>query len=168
MSDSTGLSDTLRHMAQNPPSDKVDLGDASPAPDESPSDHAEHGPLALNDDSGGAYGLAAHEEHSPHADGAAMPSAPYIPTRPLRNGHDHGLKAMAIPIFTTVGGLLLVPAVWAVLVLAHVPVWASESDSATLMALVMLACWPISGILLLGAFVFYKQTRPRPKSEPLA
>lgn len=77
------------------------------------------------------------------------------PSAPRKQGNS--LKATAVPLFFTVGALLLIPGVWSVLTLAGYDTFGSDRESAKTMALIMLACWPISIILLVTAVFLFKQ-----------
>lgn len=70
-------------------------------------------------------------------------------TKPPSSG---GLKAVASPVLITVGLLMLIPAVWAVLFLSGSIT--SDKHDARVMAFVMLACWPIA-IALIGGGVWF-------------
>jgi hypothetical protein len=182
MPDSGGLSDTLRNMADRPPSDKVDLGDEAleghDLTEPLPAGHSEQVDLAVDDESGEMIGAVMHEGGEAGESGefggtydlaAPPPTVSYTAAaaQTNRKRHDHSLKAMMVPVFFTVGALLLIPAIWSVLLLLGFDwVWARKSESATLMAVVMLSCWPISGILLFGAAYFYRQIRSQVDTPP--
>jgi hypothetical protein len=178
MADSGDLSDTLRKMAENPPSDKVDLGDVDLEPDGTmeplPPGAAEQMDLELDDESGEMIGAVMHDAgvggESGGAYDVATTPAPVSytasSTRTAKKREDHSLKAMMVPVFFTVGALLLVPAIWSVLLLLGFDVPLRKSESSTPMALVMLACWPISGVLLFGASFFYRQIRGQAAAAP--
>lgn len=63
---------------------------------------------------------------------------------------------IAVKVCMVVGMLLFVPALWAVLQLAGVPVPRHDADGAGAMALLMLVCWPIGILLVAGAFYYSK------------
>jgi len=81
---------------------------------------------------------------------------PPTPRRPPANP----LKALAAPAMLGVAALLLIPGVWAVLLLAGVEVPNAQRDGARTMAVAMLIAWPI--VLLLAAmagFVWWSSKR---------
>src|SRR5687768_959396 len=90
-------------------------------------------------------------------DFARDPARPVGYRRPVPQASGDGLKAIAIPILATVGVLLLVPGVWAILLLSGAQVWSSHRSSARPMALAMLVCWPIALALFGAAMMFFKQ-----------
>ncbi len=57
-----------------------------------------------------------------------------------------------------VGGLLLVPAVWATLLLGGANVWGAARQDANRMATAMLVCWPLA-MALVGAGIYYSRRR---------
>ena len=59
-----------------------------------------------------------------------------------------------------VGGLLLIPAVWATLLLGGANVWGAARQDANRMATAMLVCWPLA-IALVGAGIYYSRRRGR-------
>ena len=78
-------------------------------------------------------------------------------TPPLRKSNSHDLKATAAPLLATVGGLLMVPALWSALLLIGVGVPGSGRDDARPMAAVMLVSWPIAICLIAASVVFFRQ-----------
>jgi len=88
---------------------------------------------------------------------AAAPQSSPPPSRrrtPPKRKPTGGMKGVAIPVLITVGGLLLIPAIWAALLLAGAI--DSQREGAQTMAYAMLACWPIALILFAAAgFYFY-------------
>ena len=76
----------------------------------------------------------------------------------MRKSKTHDLKATAAPLLGTVGVLLLIPAFWALLLLAGVGVPGSAREDSRGMAAVMLTCWPIAICLIITAVIFFKQT----------
>jgi hypothetical protein len=99
---------------------------------------------------------------------AEAPSSGYAPApssssyRPPKRGPKRKsslLKASAAPILLTVGALLLVPGVWALMLLSGRSVWQSDREDAASMAKVMLACLPLGLILISSAVVFFVQLR---------
>ena len=75
-----------------------------------------------------------------------------------RKQTDH-LKVAAVPILAIVGVLLLIPAVWAVLLLTGTPVWHHQRTGARSMAAVMLICGPIALAMFCGAAYYGTQLR---------
>jgi hypothetical protein len=160
---SDGLSDVLRQMAENP--------DAKPEPDAGQAlpdgvVHAEGEDDLLvgevDDESGdivasssGGNGAAPPEATSA-ARAAARPGAASRTYRPS-GPPSPGLKAVAVPVLLTVGVLLLIPGVWAILLLCGADVWKSDDSSAKSVALIMLLCWPIAACLLAAAAVYLYQ-----------
>lgn len=83
-------------------------------------------------------------------------------------GNDN-IKSTFAPVLFTVGLLMMVPAIWAVLLLMGydhflgIPLPGTNQDDPTqmeqaeLMAWVMMACWPIGLILLIAAIVMFVQ-----------
>ena len=131
------------------------------APGDAPSDPAAAGPAAPTapaaqeaDDPGAALTAAL-------ADAAPTPTpGPRVPRPPGRRRKKglQDIKPVAAPILGTVGAMLMVPAIWAVMILQEYEIWASDRSDAVLMAKVMLICWPIALILLASAAVFFWQT----------
>ena len=78
-------------------------------------------------------------------------------TRPRSSKANQGLKATAAPLLGTVGVLLLIPGVWAVLTLSGMNVAGSAREDAQAMAWAMLVCWPIAICLLVTAIIFFVQ-----------
>ncbi len=69
------------------------------------------------------------------------------------------LKKVAVPMLITVGVLLMIPGLWALLVLGGVEIFGSTKQGARGMAMVMLLCWPIALLLIFGAFYFIVELR---------
>ena len=69
------------------------------------------------------------------------------------------LKKVAVPMLITVGLLLMIPGLWALLVLGGVEIFGSAKQGARGMAMVMLLCWPIALLLIFGAFYFIVELR---------
>ena len=136
-SSASGLSDVLRQMADNT-TDHLEATAAATGPS------AEELPAA--EDMAEAY-------DSGEIDGSASVARPRRPVRTAASANQP-LKAAAVPVLFTVGALLLVPAVWAVLLLGGANVWHAQRPDAQRMAVVMLACWPIA-LSLFGAGVFF-------------
>ena len=122
--------------------------------------------MAESDDAEGEEGLlgeveveddAEQEEAAEQFDFTPSPRSSHPRPVVKREDPNQSLKAVAIPLLITIGALLLVPAVWAVLILCGAHVWRWENPNAKAMALVMLMCWPIAGILIAAAVFFYKQ-----------
>ncbi len=88
---------------------------------------------------------------------AAAPRKATHQRPPMRKSKTHDLKATAAPLLATVGVLLLVPAIWAALLLIGVGVPGAARDDARPMAAVMLASWPIAICLIAASVVFFKQ-----------
>lgn len=90
-----------------------------------------------------------------------------------KNTNNEQFKALSAPVLITVGGLLLVPAIWAVLLLTGQTVWASDRPNAQLMAKVMLVCWLIAIPLMAAGFTFgvqvllARRARQRAQAKPL-
>jgi|GEM_PF-5645780 len=100
---------------------------------------------------------------------AASSSATAAPrrtsVRPKRK-KDNSLKATAVPILITVGCLLLVPAIWAVMILGgSETAWGAERENASSMAKIMLVCWPLALILIISALVMIVQMLRDKKRE---
>lgn len=113
---------------------------------------------AVEDESAGDVAAAAASFQS------QMASAPR-PSPVRRVGGKHSeFKAVAAPILLTVGVMLLIPAFWAVLVLAGAGVPMSEREDAVTMAKVMLLCWPLAISLLLPALIIFGQLHARKKN----
>lgn len=62
------------------------------------------------------------------------------------------LRSAMVPVLCFVGVLLLIPAVWAVMLLAGAAVWHHERQDAIAMASVMLVCGPIACAMFAGAW----------------
>ena len=146
--DSGGLSDALRRMANakllaSPPSEA--------RRDPNPETGAGGGPERV---------LLAQLDEEP--DPGPRPEGRRAPPR-TATGHDQ-IKAVAVVLLLSVAGLLLIPAVWATLLLVGIRVWGSARPDAAKMAMGMLACWPIAVGLVSGAVLFYVQLRRSARS----
>jgi len=73
------------------------------------------------------------------------------------------LKATAAPVLMTFGLVMLVPAVWAVLILMGIEAPMHERESVDKMALFMLVCWPIGLALFAGGIFFMVQSMKQKK-----
>ncbi len=127
------IADALRHHAQ------------PPAPREEEAFAAE-----IDDESGDVVGEVTQEP----AFEAPPPTTRRAPTR--RKNNNDGLKQVMAPVFITVGALMLVPALWALLHLLGITT--STKPNANLMAYVMLLCWPIALALIATGSVLVVQT----------
>lgn len=139
--DSGGLSDALRRMANakllaSPPSEA--RRDPNPATG-----------------AGGGPGRVILAQFDDESDLGPRPEGRRAPPR-IAAGHDQ-IKAVAVVLLLGVAGLLLIPAVWAALLLMGIKVWGSARPDAAKMAMGMLACWPIAAGLVSGAVLFYLQ-----------
>ena len=102
----------------------------------------------------------AHEEATHWSETAGAPARlPGQRHRPAPAGVGSNLKAVVAPILITVGLLVLAPAVWGLLVLMGVEVFASGRDSANTMAKVMLICWPMGTALIVAGIVCLVQVQ---------
>jgi len=75
-----------------------------------------------------------------------------------RKPANHDLKRTAIPILLTVGGLLLIPGIWAVCLMLGLEVPRHDDPQANQVALGMLITWPLSLCMIGGAIFFWMQT----------
>ncbi len=75
-----------------------------------------------------------------------------VPPKPQAN-----LKAVFAPVLLTFGILMLLPAVWAVMILMGAETWMHDGQGVDTMAKIMLICWPVGLGLLAGAFVSFVQ-----------
>lgn len=135
------------------------------------SDRAEWIEGRIDDGRSGLAGVASPRRRAAAAEPAARPrkKAPSVKKsngsaqkvakgrKPLRRSQSNDLKATAVPLLGTVGGLLLIPAVWAVLVLAGVAVPAADREDSRPMAAIMLVSWPIAICLIWAAVYFHFQ-----------
>ena len=96
---------------------------------------------------------------------SAKPSSARTKSSPPRRrpARKSGLKATAVPLLGTVGLLLLIPAVWAVMVLMN----AESSGDDRGMAVAMLVAWPIALCLLAAAVVLFIQVAKEQKQAKL-
>ena len=156
-----GLSDILREMAEKPDSTfKTSYREAENTPVKNDPQQPHRDTL----DAGTAPPLATALPDKPpvmpprSASGTGRQQTPYAT---LRHGHRQhlGLKTMAMLVLSTVGMLLLIPAVWALLLLAGAEVWNHDRTGAHKMALLMLICWPIAFALLCGAVYYFIQIK---------
>jgi len=83
---------------------------------------------------------------------ARRPRPVRVPPKPQAN-----LKAVFAPVLLTFGVLMLLPAVWAVMILMGAEVWMHDGQGVDTMAKIMLICWPVGLGLLAGAFVSFVQ-----------
>jgi hypothetical protein len=79
--------------------------------------------------------------------------------RPGGRSEDTQLKSMAVPALLAVGGLMLIPGLWSLAILADLEVWRSNKPGAQTVAMAMLLCWPIAGCLIFGAWHYHQQVR---------
>jgi len=91
------------------------------------------------------------DEASATSPSSSRPLASRRPPRPS------GVARFGVKASMVIGMLLLIPAIWAVLVLAGVDVLNASAAGADRMALLMLICWPIALALIGGSFHFGKQ-----------
>ncbi len=91
--------------------------------------------------------------------GRADQRPPTSGSRGRGSGQQDRIKAAAVPVLSLIGVLLLIPAVWAVLLLAGAPVWHHERHSARGMAAVMLVCGPIAFAMFGGAAYYGAKLR---------
>lgn len=80
-------------------------------------------------------------------------------TVPTRQQGSADLKRLAVPILVTVGVLLLIPGLWSIATLIGLNVPLSDQSDARLMAWIFLFSLPLSACLMMGAIVFYQQSR---------
>ncbi len=157
----SGLSDALRQMAENPPG----------AQSSSDAQASAGAPAAQPDDAELDSSLVAAEIDDESGEPLAQAAPPSKP-RPARSaspaGAPHGLKAFSVPLLITVGFLLLLLGVWAILVLVGMNVWLAHKSGAKAMAAFMLLSWPIGLALIGAAILFYKQIQQheREKARP--
>jgi len=168
MSSSHGdLSDALRNMAdgehdpepaEHRPEDTedtvdehdataVDQADADPAPEE-----------AMLEDEAGDFIASAPAAQS--TTNAARRTTP----RRSRKGDDQ-FKAAAVPVLFTVGGLLILIGIWALLLLLDVAVPMHQRSGSQQMAIAMLVCWPVGLALIAGGVIFHKQIQQARKQD---
>lgn len=141
------LSDVLREMASGRASEEAEQSHP-----ESPDEDDEQD----TDDDPDAVPAAVPREQTKSAHVRRGAGSGRGGTRPPARPHSE-LKAFAVPVLFTVGTLLLIPAIWAVLYLLGAPVWAHDRPDAGTMAAAMLVCWPIAGALLAGGFIYGRQ-----------
>ncbi len=99
---------------------------------------------------------AAPASDDPMAQAAAAAAAPRrTPVRPgAKKKKSSDLSATAAPILLTVGLLLMVPAVWAVMILrGYENAWGADRPNAGMMAKLMLSAWPM-GLILIGSGIY--------------
>ena len=98
---------------------------------------------------------------APAASGAGLANRQKTAAK-LANTHILKLKQYSIPALIITGVLLLLPAIWSLLTLVF-----SDSEwvpgfgkpGARMMAIAMLAAWPLAGIMFAGAWFFHWQTQ---------
>lgn len=106
--------------------------------------------------------------HQPYAHQSYAPQPSYRPVQP-RQKKTSDFKAVAAPVLLTVGCMLLVPAFWAVLVLAGAAVPMADREDAPSMAKVMLLCWPLALSLLIPAiFIFINLSNEKKQRRTIA
>ena len=116
-------------------------------------------------DGGAAYpprngnGRMTSHAHPSHPSLTARPSNGRAATNGRRtpSAKPQGFRAVAAPVLATVGGLLLIPAVWATLLLGGVEVPGSRRSDAASMAMFMLMCWPVAICLIAASVHFFLQ-----------
>lgn len=109
---------------------------------------------------GEPFDAAASAIHSPAATASRQVKTPARRPPPRKKSHD--MKATAIPLLITVGGLLLVPAIWGVLVLVGAGVPGAGREDSGMMAGMMLGCWPIALCLIYyGVYLLRKLQRAK-------
>ena len=182
---SESLSDVLRDMADSPPkpsqTSNSDDDPTAPASDQEetpdgfnsdepdpPAASASPAQAAIDDEDDDEEMVVVElDDESGEAVGQAVEPAPRSSPRrrtPPRRKPTGGMKGVAVPVLITVGGLLLIPAVWAALLLAGAVT--SEREGAQTMAYAMLACWPIALILFAAAgFYFYIMQKEKKEYE---
>ncbi|MEX0775839.1 MAG: hypothetical protein WD042_09025 [Phycisphaeraceae bacterium] len=186
MSAGEGLSDVLRDMAQGAaarevkPSDEAlreePDGGADVADDADDAGNDEMIVAEVEDESGELLGQA--QEPAPSRSSRPQRSAapaytrtsigatpsPSVRTRGRRPTQDTGgIKAMAVPVVITVGVLLIIPGIWALMALMGIA--STEREGATGMALLMLIAWPISFCLLAAGVVMFMQLQTAKKRK---
>ncbi len=129
---SDNLADALSSMADGEPRRRTDAADHAAAADADAG--IETGPSASAGGSSSGAGRRTRRPPKP-SDAAKL-----------------GVRASLI-----IGGLLLIPGIWAVLVLAGVDVFNANVSGARAMAALMLLSWPIGGALIGGALFFQRQ-----------
>ncbi len=96
---------------------------------------------------------------------SARQPARVTPRTTRRNAKSNDLKAVAAPLLATVGVLLLIPAMWALLLLMGVGVPGSARDDSRPMAAVMLISWPIAICLIAASVLFFNQILREKKQQ---
>ncbi len=150
-----GLSDVLRDMAEgNHAKPAPGAGQTTPGRPPTGAAHDDLMPGEIDDESGEVLGVAMLTDQ-PTAFTAGNRPAARTPSRHVpRGGHPDGLKAIMLPVFGTVGLLLLIPGVWALLILGGVEALVPEGraiEDAQQMAYFMLIALPMALILLAAA-----------------
>lgn len=162
----SGLSDTLRDLAEAGESSRAGQPSPEPGAPSQPSTTAPRaaGAAGAADDDGELVAEVEDDDQDDFvaderlAAASAPPGAPAV-RRPMRRrqAQNTGLKEVGSPILITVGLLLCYPGFWALMILTGT--WTSERESAASMAKVMLVCWPIAIALIAGGVMFFMQAR---------
>jgi hypothetical protein len=108
----------------------------------------------IEDESGGNVALTPLS--SVHQSDDASPYH-YHPTGSAAGQKHHEFRAIAAPVLMTVGVMLLIPAIWAIMVLTGARVPMSDRPDAPTMAKVMLICWPLALTLIIPAVLLFAQ-----------
>lgn len=148
-------SEALRALAENPQPAKASRQDAASPQAADPADPADPQEFDIqaevDDESGEMIAQIDFQEEEP---AAAAPRRTVIRRPPPDN-----LKAVAAPVLITVGLLLLIPGCWSLMWFTGLAGEQNDPEESRMMAILMLAAWPIAACLL-GAGVFYfKQHR---------
>ena len=108
--------------------------------------------------------VAAREQDPVEALAAAkIASRRHLSSTGPRNGDKRPdlLRPATVRVLCFIGVLLLIPAAWAVLLLAGAAVWHHERQDAIAMASVMLVCGPIACAMFGGAWHYRAKPRGR-------
>lgn len=143
---------------------------ADPVPDRANEDAAEDACAALERMAGGDQEPPSEEasrsdgtppglQPAPAQVEAAPPSfaSPISSPAPRRNAQDSSLqlKKVAVPPMAVMAGIMFLLGVWAILALCgHSFLTDEPNEAVDRLARVMLLCWPVGGLLVVGIAVF--------------
>lgn len=85
--------------------------------------------------------------------------------RPRREAGPTPVAKFTVKACLVLGMLLVVPGLWAIGLLANLPVPMAEKGNADAVAYLMLLCWPIAAILIGGALFYARQHAMQSRHE---